>query len=130
MSVNTVAISGNLGRTPELKSTQSGMQTLRLSVCVNSRVKRDGEWVDKPNWVQVTFFGNRAESLSRYLEKGMHVTVSGHLSQSRWKTKDGQDRSMLEVIGEDIDFSGGSAKRTDDTPADPQPDMYDEDIPF
>ena len=128
--MNTVAISGNLGRTPELKSTQSGMQTLRLSVCVNSRVKRDGEWVDKPNWVQVTFFGNRAESLSRYLEKGMHVTVSGHLSQSRWKTKDGQDRSMLEVIGEDIDFSGGSSKRTDDAPADPQPDMYDEDIPF
>lgn len=129
MSVNTVAISGNLGRTPELKSTQSGMQTLRLSVCVNSRVKRDGEWADKPNWVQVTFFGNRAESLSRFLEKGMHVTVSGHLSQSRWKTKDGQDRSMLEVIGEDIDFSGG-ARRADEPTEDPQADMYDEDIPF
>ena len=128
MSVNTVAISGNLGRTPELKSTQSGMQTLRLSVCVNSRVKRDGEWVDKPNWVQVTFFGNRAESLSRFLEKGMHVTVSGHLSQSRWKTKDGQDRSMLEVIGEDIDFQGG--KRSEQAAEDQPADVYDDDCPF
>lgn len=131
MSINRVTISGNLGRDPELKATAHGMRVLRFSMCVNSRVKRDGEWVDKANWVDVAFFGSRAESLSRYLQKGSHVTVAGRLNQNTWETKDSQRRSKLEVIGDDIDFSGGKrdeqqAQRHDEPPA----DIYDEDIPF
>lgn len=125
MSVNVVSISGNLGRDPELKATRSGMQTLRLSVCVNTRVKRNGEWEDRPNWVRVTFFGQRAESLERYLRKGDHVTISGHLSQSTWETKEGEKRSSLEVIGDDIDFSGNRGKSPE-----PPAEVEDDDIPF
>lgn len=129
MSINRVTISGNLGRDPELRATASGMQVLSFPVCVNTRVKRGNEWQDKPNWVDVAIFGQRAESVSRFLQKGSHVTVAGRLNQNSWETKDGQKRSKLEVICEDIDFSGGKRPEHPQQADDPA-DVYDEDIPF
>lgn len=133
MSINSVSISGNLGRDPELRATRSGMQVLGFSMCVNGRVRRGDSWEDKPNWVDVSLFGNRAESVARYLAKGSHVTVHGRLNQRTWETEDGQKRSKLEVIADDIDFSGGA--RSDSAPAagqqtDTYADLYDEDCPF
>lgn len=129
MSINSVAISGNLGRDPELRATKSGMQVLSFSVCVNTRVRRGDSWEDKPNWVEVSIFGRRAEAVAKYLAKGTHVTLHGRLSQSTWETKDGQKRSRLEVIADDIDFSG--VARSDSAPAaEPAQDYYDEDVPF
>ena len=129
MSINSVAISGNLGRDPELRATKSGMQVLSFSVCANSRVKRGDSWEDKPNWVEVSIFGRSAEAVAKYLAKGTHVTLHGRLSQSTWETKDGQKRSRLEVIADDIDFSGGA--RSDSAPSGAsEHDYYDEDCPF
>lgn len=128
MSINSVNISGNLGRDPELRATKTGMQVLSFSVCVNARVKRNGEWTDKANWVDVTLYGNRAESLSRYLAKGTHVTVSGRLDQRTWEAKDGTKRSKLEVICDEIDFTGGKREQGQEPAEDAG--LYDEDIPF
>lgn len=128
MSINKVVISGNLGRDPELRATRGGSQVCSFSVCVNTRQKQGDEWVDKANWVDVTFFGNRAERLGEYLSKGSHVTVSGRLSQSTWE-KDGKRHSRLEVIGDDIDFSGGQ-RQQDASRQGSSEDAYDEDIPF
>lgn len=127
MSINRVTISGNLGRDPELRVTASGTQVCSFSVCVNTRQKVNGEWKDKANWVDVIFFGNRAESISKYLAKGSHVTVAGRLSQNVWE-RDGQKRSKLEVIGEDIDFQG--CKRAEQSAQEPSADVYDDGIPF
>lgn len=108
MSINRVEISGNLGRDPELRATASGTQVCQFSVCVNDRRKNNqtGEWEDVPNWVDVTFFGNRAESINQYLSKGSLVFVAGRLHQNKWQDKNGNNRSKLEVIGEDIHFGG------------------------
>lgn len=129
MSINRVTISGNLGRDPELRATASGTQVLSFPVCVSTRVKRNGQWEDKPNWVDVTMFGQRAESVSRYLQKGAHVTVAGRLNQSTWETKDGQKRSKLEVVCEDIDFTGGSRHDSAEHQEQQAADVYD-DLPF
>lgn len=128
MSINRVEISGNLGRDPELRATQSGMQICTFSVCVNDRKKQGDRWVDVPNWVDVVFFGNRAESIDRYLSKGSLVFVAGRLRQNKWQDDKGNNRSKLEVIGEDIQFGGGN--RTQDEPQEEAPELYDEDIPF
>ena len=129
MSINSVTISGNLGRDAELRATKSGMQVLGFSVCANSRVKRGDFWDDKPNWVDVSIFGKRAESVAKYLTKGTHVTIHGRLNQRTWETDDGQRRSKLEVIADDIDFSGGV--RSDSAPSVvSEQDYYDEDCPF
>lgn len=134
MSINRVEISGNLGRDPEVRTTAGGTSVLGLCVAVNSRVKQGDQWADKVNWVDVAFFGKRAESLGQYLEKGSHVVVAGRLSQRSWKDKEtGNTRYRLEVIGEDIDFSGSKkpAGERSDGPAEAlEYDVYDEEIPF
>lgn len=129
MSINSVSISGNLGRDPELRATRSGMQVLGFSMCVNGRVKRGDSWEDKPNWVDVSIFGNRAEAVAKYLQKGSHVTVHGRLSQRTWETDDGQKRSKLEVIADDIDFSGGAQQAAQASPQ-AADEYYDDDVPF
>lgn len=104
--MNRVCISGNLTRDPELKATAGGMAVLAFVVAVNDRRKNSvtGEWEDAPNFVDVTVFGKRAESLADMLKKGMKVTIDGKLRWSSWETQDGGKRSKLEVIADDIDL--------------------------
>lgn len=161
MSINRVIISGNLTRDPELRNTQSGMAVLSFGVAVNDRRKNPttGEWEDYPNFVDCTMFGARANSLSQYLSKGTKVSIEGKLRWSQWE-RDGQKRSKLEVIVDEIEFmssrnsNGGGSSYGGDTygnqgysapapaysaptaaaPAAPVIDasssVYDDDIPF
>lgn len=105
MSINSVSISGNLTRDCELRTTQSGTQILTFTVAVNDR-KRDqsGQWVDVPNFIDCCIFGNRAESVSRFISKGSKVSCHGKLRWSQWQDKSGQKRSKLEVIVDEIEF--------------------------
>lgn len=136
MSINRVIITGNLTRDPELRATQSGMQVLSLGVAVNDRRKnpQTGDWEDYPNFVDCTMFGTRAEAVSRYLSKGTKVAVEGKLRYSSWE-RDGQRRSKLEVIVDEIEFmsrhDGQPAQAAAPVQAQAEPlDVYDEDIPF
>lgn len=105
MSINRVNISGNLTRDPELRATASGTQVLGFGIAVNDRRKnpQSGEWEDYPNFVDCTMFGTRAEAISRYLSKGTKVAIEGKLRYSSWES-DGQRRSKLEVIVDEIEF--------------------------
>ena len=126
MSINKVFISGNLTRNPEFKSTASGTGVLALGVAVNDRRKdANGNWGDYPNYIDCTIFGNRAESLSRYLKKGTKVCIEGKLRWSQWE-RDGQKRSKLEVVIDEIEFSNrGEPPMEKDSD-----DFYPDEIPF
>lgn len=106
MSINRVNISGNLTRDPEMRVTGGGTQILQFGVAVNDRRRNQqtGEWEDTPNFVDCVVFGSRAEPLSRFLSKGSKVAIEGKLRYSSWETKDGQRRSKLEVVVDDIEF--------------------------
>ncbi len=105
MSINRVVISGNLTRDPELRSTASGTAVLSFGVAVNDRRRnaQTGEWEDYPNYIDCTMFGARAQGISRYLSKGTKVAIEGKLRWSQWE-RDGQKRSKLEVIVDEIEF--------------------------
>ncbi|MDR1712628.1 MAG: single-stranded DNA-binding protein [Coriobacteriales bacterium] len=105
MSINRVVISGNLTRDPELRQTSTGMPVLGIGVAVNDRRKNasTGEWEDFPNFIDCTMFGTRAESVSRFLSKGAKVAIEGKLRWSQWE-RDGQKRSKIEVIIDEIEF--------------------------
>ncbi len=105
MGINRVMISGNLTRDPELRETSSGMAVLKFGVAVNDRRRNQqtGEWEDYPNYVDCTMFGNRATSVNRFITKGSKVAIEGKLRYSSWE-KDGNRRSKLEVIVDDIEF--------------------------
>ncbi len=138
MSINRVTITGNLTRDPELRATPSGAQVLRLGVAVNDRRRnqQSGEWEDYPNFVDCVVFGARAEALSRLLSKGSKVAIEGKLRYSSWETKEGERRSKLEIVAEELDFlsqRGGQQPRQAPAQAaqvPPPVDVYDEDIPF
>lgn len=140
MSINRVIISGNLTRDPELRSTASGLSVLGFGVAVNERHKNQqtGEWEDRPNFIDCTMFGARAESLSRFLSKGTKVSIEGKLRWSQWE-RDGQKKSKIEVIVDELEFmSSRKETNTNDEyaaiPSTLTPDaassVYDEDIPF
>ena len=126
MSINIVNISGNITRDSEIRRTQGGTAILGFGVAVNDRRKNQqtGEWEDYPNFIDCTMFGTRAEKLAGMLTKGTKVCVLGKLRYMSWE-KDGQKRSKIEVIVDDIEFM--SRREAASAPA---PDDIDEDIPF
>lgn len=134
MSINRVCISGNLTRDPEIRRTAGGTAVMSFGVAVNERAKdANGEWVDRPNFVDCVMFGTRAEAVGRYLSKGSKVAIEGKLRWSQWQAQDGSKRSKLEVIVDEIEFMSRSEQQGN-APAQqayaPAADVYDEDIPF
>jgi single-strand DNA-binding protein len=106
MSINRVTITGNLTRDPELRSTSGGTAVLKMGVAVNDRAKNQqtGEWEDRPNFIDVVMFGTRAESVSRFLSKGSKVAIEGKLRWSSWENPQGEKRSKIEVVVDEIEF--------------------------
>lgn len=140
MSINKVFITGNLTRSPELRATSGGTSVLDFGVAVNERRKnpQTGEWEDRANFVDCAMFGKRAEAVERFLSKGQKVAIEGKLRFSSWE-KDGQKRSKLSVIVDEIEFmSRRDGQQTAQQPArqaqpakqEPEDDLYDEYIPF
>jgi single-strand DNA-binding protein len=138
MSINRVVISGNLTRDPELRSTPGGMAVLNLGIAVNDRRKNQqtGEWEDYPNFIDCAMFGSRAEAITQYLQKGAKVAIEGKLRYRSWESQQGEKRSKVEVVIDEIEFmssrgegGGGGAGRTFAAPA--TPDLpSDDEIPF
>jgi single-strand DNA-binding protein len=146
-----VAITGNLTRDPELRSTPSGTSVCKLRVAVNTRRKdaASGEWVDKPNYFDVTVWGAQGENCANYLSKGRPVAVQGRLEWREWETQEGQKRQAVEIIADTVQFlgsrdgggqgqgNGNGFQASSDVPADTSDfeqaaagGSSDEDIPF
>lgn len=131
MSINAVNISGNLTRDSELRRTAGGTAVLGFGVAVNDRRKNQqtGEWEDYPNFVDCTMFGTRAEKLEGMLTKGTKVCILGKLRYASWE-KDGQKRSKIEVIVDDIELMQNRKPQQDCQPGDRQQPAICDDLPF
>jgi single-strand DNA-binding protein len=106
-NINVCAITGNLTKDPELRSTPSGTSVCKLRVAVNSRRKdQSGEWVDKPNYFDVTVWGAQGENCAQYLSKGRPVAVEGRLDWREWETQEGGKRQAVEIIANSVQFLG------------------------
>jgi single-strand DNA-binding protein len=107
-SVNVVVLVGNLTRDPELRATGGGTSVCSLRVAVNDRVKdpTSGEWGDKPNYFDVDVFGAQGERCAQYLAKGRQIAVEGRLRWREWESQDGQKRSAVSVVANNVQFIG------------------------
>lgn len=104
-NINVVVISGNLTRDPELRHTGGGTPVCDMRVAVNSRRKAGEEWVDKPNFFDVTVWGGLGENCAKYLGKGRPVMVEGRLDWSEWEAKDGSGkRQAVRIIANTVQF--------------------------
>ena len=106
-NLNVVVVTGNLTRDPELRSLPSGTSVCKLRIAVNSRRKdQSGEWVDKPNYFDVTVWGAQGENCATYLSKGRPVAVEGRLDWREWEAQDGSKRQSVEIIANSVQFLG------------------------
>jgi len=106
-SFNKVILMGNLTRDPEVRYTPGGTAVSEIGLAVNDRRKdAKGDWVDEVTFVDITLWGRQAEIAGEYLNKGSQILVEGRLKLDSWE-KDGQKRSKLRVVGENMRMLGG-----------------------
>jgi single-strand DNA-binding protein len=100
-SVNKVILIGNLGRDPEIRSTQDGTRVANLSVATSERWtdKNSGERREKTEWHRVVVFDDRlVDVIERYLKKGSKVYLEGQLQTRKWTDQSGQEKYTTEVV--------------------------------
>lgn len=118
-NVNSVVVSGNLTRDPEVKweSEDGSSAIVNLGIAVNrSRKNDEGEYVDEVSFLNIDVFGKFAKLCARKLRKGEPATVSGRLEEQRWETDGGEKRSVVKIVAEQID-SPAFFKRDDEVAA-------------
>jgi single-strand DNA-binding protein len=111
-NINRVIITGNLTADPELRSLPSGTSVCRLRIAVNTRRKdgATGEWVDKPNYFDVTVWGAQGENCARYLSKGRGAAIDGRLEWREWQDQQGNKRQSVEIVADSVQFLGGGGE--------------------
>ncbi len=96
---NTITIVGNLTRDPELRFTPSGAAVTTFGVAWN---QRSGDGEEKTSFFDVTCWRQLAENAAESLTKGMRVMVYGRLDQRSWETQDGEKRSKVEIVADEV----------------------------
>ena len=128
-SLNKVMLIGNLGRDPEIRHTQAGTAVATFSVATNERWNtNEGEKAERTEWHRVIAFGKLAEICGQHLAKGRTVYIEGRLQTRSWE-KDGDKRSVTEIVAGSVQFLGGNGKSAS-TPSSEPPPAKDSDIPF
>ena len=100
----TTTITGNLTREPEIRYTKEGQATTQLGVAVTRRWqdRTTAEWQEATSFFDVVCWRDLAENVALSLTKGMRVVVSGRLEQRSWETEDGEHRSKVEIVADEI----------------------------
>jgi len=130
-TINSVVLVGNLTKDPELRHTPAGMPVCSLRLAVNTRRKDSatGQWGEKPNYFDITVWGQQGENCAQYLAKGRRVGVQGRLEWREWEAQDGSKRQAVEIIANSVQFLGsrsdnaggggnGTFQPSSDVPAD------------
>lgn len=103
-SLNQVTLMGNLTRDPELRQTPTGQSVTSFSLALNRSYKdQSGEWQEATDYIDIVCWGPLAERVAQYLSKGRRCLVQGRLQSRSWE-QDGQKRSKVEVLANDVTF--------------------------
>jgi single-strand DNA-binding protein len=110
-NLNKVMLIGRLTRDPEVRTFANGGKVAKFGFAVNNRKKNQqtGQWEDEPVFLEVDAFnrgetGKTADLVEQYLHKGNQVFLEGHLKLDQWTTQDGQKRSLLKVVVDNLQF--------------------------
>src|SRR3954447_5144056 len=102
MPDNSVTLVGNITRDPELRFTPSGQAIATFGMAVNRRFQRNNQWEEQTSFFNVTAWGTLGENAAHSLQKGARVLVNGRLEQRSWETQEGEKRSVVEVVADEI----------------------------
>ncbi len=102
MADNTITLVGNLTRDPELRYTTGGRGVASFGMAVNRRYQVNGEWQEQTSFFNVVAWGQLGENVAATLGKGNRAIVFGRLEQRSWETQDGEKRSVVEVVADEV----------------------------
>lgn len=104
MPDNTVTLVGNITRDPELRFTPSGQAVASFGMAVNRRWQNRStqEWEEQTSFFDVKCWAQLAENVAESLGRGARVVVTGRLEQRSWETEQGDKRSKVEVVADEI----------------------------
>jgi single-strand DNA-binding protein len=107
MSGNSVTVVGNITRDPELRFTPTGVATASFGVAVNRswQNRQTQEWEEATSFIDVVCWRDLADNVSESLSKGSRVIVTGRLEQRSWETQDGEKRSKVEIVADEVGAS-------------------------
>lgn len=141
--INRVYMIARLTRDPELSFTQGGTANCKFSVANNKTFTQNNEKKEQVSYFNCVAWSKLGETIAQYLKKGSKIALEGRLSQRSWQDKDGQKRSTVEIVVENIQFldtkkSDGQSEpgyQAPNAPAEPSSDQgsahfSDDDIPF
>jgi single-strand DNA-binding protein len=101
---------------------------MHFSICVNDAYKKDGEWVEKPNFFRCTVWGKYAEAMQKHMTKGKQVGIEGKLNQNVWEDSNGTKRNDITIVVDNIALLSSPKGEGNNTPkTDPE---TGDDIPF
>lgn len=150
-SVNKVILVGNLGRDPEIRSTQDGREIANLAIATSEswKDKNTGERKEKTEWHRVVIFNDGLVNVVKnYVKKGSKVYIEGALQTRKWTDKDGQEKYSTEVVlqgygstltmldskgsgrSEGMSDHGGSSYSAPQQASKPAAELLDDEIPF
>lgn len=99
---NTVTLTGNLTKDPELRYTTGGRGVASFGLAVNRRYQVNGEWQEQVSFFNVVAWAELGENAAASLHKGNRVMVTGRLEQRSYDTREGEKRNITEVIADDL----------------------------
>ena len=101
-SENSVTLVGNITRDPELRFTQGGRGVASFGLAVNRRYQQNGEWQEQTSFFNITAWAELGENAAASLTKGSRVIVTGRLQQREYETREGEKRTIVEVIADEL----------------------------
>ena len=102
MADNTVTLVGNLTRDPELRFTTGGRGVASFGLAVSRRYQQNGEWQEQTSYFNIVAWGQMGENAAATLTKGMRVLVTGRLEQREYTTREGDKRTAIEVVADEL----------------------------
>jgi len=102
MSENSITLVGNLTRDPELRFTTGGRGVASFGIAVGRRYQVNGEWQEQTSYFNITAWGQLGENAAATFTKGTRVIVTGRLEQREFTTREGDKRTAIEVVADEI----------------------------
>lgn len=116
MSLNVVAIMGRLAADPQMRQTQSGKSVASFRVAVD-RGRKDANGQNQTDWLDVVAWDKTADFVSRYFPKGSMIAVTGRLQSRNYQDKNGNNRTAIEIVAQNVSFCGEKKQEKSFPPA-------------
>lgn len=116
MSLNVVAIMGRLAADPQMRQTQSGKSVASFRIACD-RGRKDANGQNQTDWLDVVAWDKTADFVSRYFPKGSMIAVTGRLQSRNYQDKNGNNRTAIEIVANQVSFCGEKKQEKSFQPA-------------